>query len=174
MLDIETAERYPDLARIAVKAGMAVDVREGDQVCPQCERTFTPRAGNGGKPQRFCSAECRRAFHANNPAPKTPTPPNDPTPAPTLLMDLPTSEPSPPADDDDGPTPFDWEKDEDAVVLRSQAATAVYNNGSGDLVIRQEQRSDESEENVVIIRKEHAQAFLDAICDALGVPSAAP
>jgi hypothetical protein len=30
-------------------------------VCPWCERLFTPRR-NGGKPQRFCSERCRRAF----------------------------------------------------------------------------------------------------------------
>jgi endogenous inhibitor of DNA gyrase (YacG/DUF329 family) len=29
--------------------------------CPWCSRPFTPRR-SGGKPQRFCSPQCRRAF----------------------------------------------------------------------------------------------------------------
>jgi hypothetical protein len=29
-------------------------------LCPWCSRTFTPRR-TGGKPQRFCSPQCRRA-----------------------------------------------------------------------------------------------------------------
>jgi hypothetical protein len=31
--------------------------------CDQCGEPFEPRTGNGGKPQRFCSSECRVAFH---------------------------------------------------------------------------------------------------------------
>jgi hypothetical protein len=31
--------------------------------CDQCGEPFEPRTGNGGKPQRFCSSECRIAFH---------------------------------------------------------------------------------------------------------------
>jgi len=37
-----------------VEAGMA-------QYCPWCDQPFTPR-GNGGRPQRYCSAGCRRAL----------------------------------------------------------------------------------------------------------------
>jgi endogenous inhibitor of DNA gyrase (YacG/DUF329 family) len=29
--------------------------------CHRCQRPFTPRS-TGGKPQRFCSERCRRAF----------------------------------------------------------------------------------------------------------------
>jgi hypothetical protein len=33
-------------------------------LCDQCGKPFEPRTGNGGKPQRFCSSECRIAFHS--------------------------------------------------------------------------------------------------------------
>jgi hypothetical protein len=32
-------------------------------LCDQCGEPFEPRSGSGGKPQRFCSSECRTAFH---------------------------------------------------------------------------------------------------------------
>jgi hypothetical protein len=32
-------------------------------LCDQCGKPFEPRSGSGGKPQRFCSSECRTAFH---------------------------------------------------------------------------------------------------------------
>ncbi len=30
-------------------------------LCPWCERPFTPRS-TGGRPQRFCCEQCRRAY----------------------------------------------------------------------------------------------------------------
>ncbi len=35
-----------------------------DTTCSRCGVTFVPR--KAGKPQRFCSAECRKTFHNNN------------------------------------------------------------------------------------------------------------
>ena len=32
----------------------------------QCREQFRPRAGSGGKPQRFCSSECRQRWHTAN------------------------------------------------------------------------------------------------------------
>jgi hypothetical protein len=32
-------------------------------LCDQCDKPFEPRSKSGGKPQRFCSPECRAAFH---------------------------------------------------------------------------------------------------------------
>jgi hypothetical protein len=31
--------------------------------CEQCGRSFEPRSGSGGSPQRFCGPDCRLAFH---------------------------------------------------------------------------------------------------------------
>ena len=33
------------------------------QACEHCGGDFIPRTGSGGKPQRFCSPDCRTAFH---------------------------------------------------------------------------------------------------------------
>jgi hypothetical protein len=33
--------------------------------CEQCDQPFEPRARSGGSPQRFCSTDCRLAFHNN-------------------------------------------------------------------------------------------------------------
>lgn len=35
------------------------------KTCEQCGVEFSPRAGSGGKPQKFCSPQCRTAFHAD-------------------------------------------------------------------------------------------------------------
>src|ERR1700690_2344280 len=84
-------------------------------LCERCSNPFTPRRGTGGKPQRFCSEECRRQFHA---------------------AALPTPIPEPPDPDE-----FDWATD-DSVVLKEQPATAIYFNRRDQLVIRQERSWD--------------------------------
>jgi hypothetical protein len=57
---------------------------------------------------------------------------------------------------------FDWDTDE-AIVLRSQPATAVYHNNAGHLVIRQERRWDEEMDPVVTISPENAVTFMEAL-----------
>jgi hypothetical protein len=44
-------------------------------LCRQCSKPFEPRSGSGGKPQRFCSTDCRTAFHGAEPqrAQRSPT-----------------------------------------------------------------------------------------------------
>lgn len=36
---------------------------ENKPLCERCSKPFEPRSGSGGKPQRFCSPECRTASH---------------------------------------------------------------------------------------------------------------
>src|SRR5215467_11823874 len=45
---------------------LALDEHEhvDQRACEQCGLLFAPRAHSGGSQQRFCSAECRLAFHA--------------------------------------------------------------------------------------------------------------
>ena len=57
---------------------------------------------------------------------------------------------------------FDWEND-NSIVLRSQPATAVYRNGSGGLVIRQERSWCEDSDPYVHISPENAVAFMEAL-----------
>ena len=37
---------------------------QGEARCDCCGNLFTPRSQSGGKPQRFCSIECRRVLWA--------------------------------------------------------------------------------------------------------------
>ena len=132
--------------------------------CEHCDEPFKPRKGKGGKPQRFCSPECRTAFNNSNrlsrhcdelgrpddllaPAPGSPA-------ARHLRLD---------------PDAFRWDVDED-VVLHDQRATAIYHNERDDIVIRQERAWDEDDDVFVIIRRENIQAFLDKLCGACGIP----
>lgn len=56
--------------------------------CEQCGEPFARRTGSGGKPQRFCSTDCRMAFHAQRPQ-------RGATVAPTLEKVEPSSIPEP-------------------------------------------------------------------------------
>jgi hypothetical protein len=64
---------------------------------------------------------------------------------------------------------FDWTSD-DSVSLRSQAATAIYFDISGDLVIRQQRSWDQDDDSFVIISSNNINDFLDELTDRCGVP----
>ena len=64
-----------------------------------------------------------------------------------------------------------WSKSPD-VILQEQPATAVYINTTGALVIRQEAAWDQDDDTYVFIAKSNQQAFLDKLCDVLGIMSA--
>jgi hypothetical protein len=66
---------------------------------------------------------------------------------------------------------FDWYSGQDSIVLQEQRAVAIYRNQENELIIRQERGHDE-EDDFIVITKDNEQAFLDALCDALGVGSA--
>lgn len=66
---------------------------------------------------------------------------------------------------------FDWVGD-DSIVLQEQRATAVYRNKRGDLVIRQEAGFNDTEDTFVVISRTNEQAFIDRLCDELGIGSA--
>jgi hypothetical protein len=62
------------------KTSVAIDEFESkpeaeEKTCEQCRQPFTPRASSGGKAQRFCSSDCRTAFHnaGSQRVPVTPT-----------------------------------------------------------------------------------------------------
>jgi len=58
----------------------------------------------------------------------------------------------------------------DAVLFAEQMATALYINERNELVIRQHDSS-QQEDVIVLIQQENAQAFVDRICDVLGIPA---
>lgn len=133
--------------------------------CEHCGGTFEPRNGSGGKPQRFCNAECRFAFHANGQrAQRSPTC-SEETNREAVIA--PTQEESAPTDDGED---FCW-TDTKSVVIPEQQAVAVYFDSSDDLVIRQERTWDREEDSIVIIAKHNVDTLLDRLCDICGIPA---
>lgn len=149
---------------------------ENLKICERCGSEFTARQGSGGKPQRFCSTDCRQAFHATARTAGMCDPADDldsqrsqraPTCSGSALVPAviprPESENAPAGNSED----FDW-NDSPSVVLKEQPATAIYWNARGDLVIRQQGWPDD--DSVILISENNAQAFLDKLCDAMGIP----
>jgi hypothetical protein len=98
--------------------------------CEQCGGSFTPRKGSGGKPQRFCSTDCRTAFNAQRRQ-------RAPTCSDEAALPLVPVAPEPniaPADT----ARFDWGSGNEDVLIHEQPATAIYWNPRGQVVIRQE------------------------------------
>jgi hypothetical protein len=129
-------------------------------LCEHCGESFAPRS-SGGRAQRFCSPNCRRAFHDK--------PQRD-----NVHVGLPVVvDPQPPKPPASAPKPsegFDW-VDDDSIVLRQQPAIAVYIGQNGHLVIRQERQWNEDEDTVICIAPESINIFIDKLTDACGIPS---
>src|SRR5690349_4745539 len=107
-------------------------IAENLKNCEQCGNQFTPRERSGGKPQRFCSQDCRYQFHAQRDQ-RSPT-----WSALEAVCDPPVEEK--PAALPAAKSDFDWSDPAciaECVALRHQPATAVYFNPDGDLIIRQ-------------------------------------
>ncbi len=131
-------------------------------ICEQCQAPFEARARTGGKPQRFCSPACRRAFHAN----VTPTFPTS-TPTPPTLADVANStelHPIPPEED-----PPDWKwwgENRETVVLQEQPRTAIYWNANDTVVIRQETPwNDDRDDVVVIVTKGNLRSVINRLIE---------
>jgi hypothetical protein len=125
--------------------------------CEHCGESFQPRKWTGGKPQRFCSTEYRKAFHAGA-IPNVPdvsdVGPNSPTLAPTFRA---------PHGSEGGE--FDWASDDVDIVLREQHATAIHFNRSDGI----RQRCWPDGDHYVIISKNNVDSFLDRLIDACGI-----
>jgi hypothetical protein len=65
-------------------------------------------------------------------------------------------------------TDFSWtsDRDKDAIVLGMQQAIAVYLNGDGAVVVRQEGHPYDDEDEIIVIQPQNAGAVADAIMDA--------
>jgi hypothetical protein len=135
------------------------------RTCEHCGDNFQPRKRNGGKAQRFCSAECRSAFHNAERANVSDTPNVSPAVA-NVSVNVSSAGAQSQKDDDE----FNWGSDS-SVALRGQRATAVYFNRFDELVIRQEAGPNDCEDSFVYISSVNIQEFLDRLTDACGVPS---
>jgi hypothetical protein len=135
--------------------------------CENCGKGFETH--KGGKPQRFCSPECRLAFHADRrEAGKAALDSFKQTcTLPALTPHLPDTKTSPAPTGED----FDWLND-NSVVLREQPETAVYFNRDGALVIRQRAAWNQEDDPFVFISPANIGEFLDKLTEACGVPLA--
>jgi hypothetical protein len=138
-------------------------------LCEQCSQPFNSRKASGGKPQRFCSAECRTAFHSENRqrGQRSPTCSAAPEPAATPITEPPkasqeTAEGKSAAD-------FDWSLD-DSIVLEEQTSIAVYFD-KRELVIRQLATWDRDEDTFIYIAPQNIAKFIDKLADLVGIPS---
>jgi hypothetical protein len=150
--------------------------------CEQCGEQFAPRAGSGGKPQRFCSSQCRQRWHDTNPnvaqrgdshvGGADGRPGNDSSEEkPASGLPIGGKLPFGPHDlvvRRDDPDHFDWINDE-SIVLKEQPATAIYRNRENSIVIRQQAAWDREEDTFVFITEQNAMAFLDQLCDLMGI-----
>lgn len=75
-----------------------------------------------------------------------------------------------PEEDADRKAEFDWLKDESIMVPEQQAIAAYYNR-KGELVIRQERSWCDDEDSFIVIHGGNVHAFLDKLCDVIGIPS---
>jgi hypothetical protein len=120
------------------------------QTCEGCGASFMPRRQSGGKPQKYCTAECRKSAKATgNPVEQDATP---------------TVAPEPPQEDG-GKVDFDW-NDPDLVQIEEQPHTAIYINPHGSLVIRQRRWPDD--DAIVIITRGALGDFIDKATDLAG------
>ena len=130
------------------------------RACEQCHTTFSPRTG--GRPQRFCSVDCRRAFHDK--------PQRDNVHVASRGLPAVIDPPKAPASGPEAKSDFDWGAD-DSVVLHHQPAVAVYINQAGGLTIRQERSWDQDEDIIIAIAPENVGEFIDKLTDIVGIPS---
>jgi hypothetical protein len=142
-------------------------------LCEECGQPFTERKGTGGKPQRFCSPECRTTYHSENRQRDQRSPTCSEravTPVTPVAKPTPTTKEVPQRAYEEDVTEFDW-NDEDTLVLRRQFAVAVYRTPDGSLVIRQERDWNEEDDTCIVISPENVGDFVDRLTDAAGIPT---
>ena len=64
---------------------------------------------------------------------------------------------------------FKWA--DDVIAVPEQQAVAAYWGANGHLVIRQERDWSRDEDAIILISPRNAQAFLDKLCNVLGIGS---
>jgi hypothetical protein len=161
-------------------ASVSLIPEESAPTCEQCGKVFAPREGSGGKPQRFCSSECRTGFHSGSRQRDQRAPTcsvaTGQAATPIAVPAKATQEASEAVlaaylekrreEQEDG---FDWYRD-DSIALERQLSIAIYLNPRGHLVIRQEQEADQDEDTFIYIAPQNIRSFIDQLCDVAGIP----
>ena len=136
---------------------------QNSKTCEQCKNEFLPRQGRGGKPQRFCSTDCRLAFHSGGQHSQRSPTCSALVPV-GVIIDHPRAENAPEATAED----FDW-GDAESLIVPEQNATACYFNKAGELVIRQKRWP--GDDSVIFVAPGCIADFIDKLTDICGVPS---
>jgi hypothetical protein len=146
--------------------------------CDHCSKPFTRRKESGGKPQRFCSPECRTTFHSENrqrgqrgPTCRAVTEPAVIPIAERTEATHEAAEARLSANLEKHPekSDFDWPSD-DSVVLAEQLAISVYFHRRDVVVIRQRASGDEEEDTFIYIARQHIPEFIRRLADLVGIP----
>ena len=93
-------------------------------LCERCNKPFTPRSRSGGKPQRFCSSECRTASHAGSQRSGSQRQDDEQNVGKTPTLEIVGK-----TESHDDPDEFDWSGE--CVVIQEQPATAIYFQSRG-------------------------------------------
>jgi hypothetical protein len=148
-----------------------LEAEETRKQCEFCGEPFTPRASSGGKPQRFCSTDCRQQSNDGkrsnkaNKANKANKDVSSAQPPPTALAEYCAARAA-----EEAKVFAFWEKH---TVIRHQPAVAVYINAADGLTIRQEREPDEDEDTLIAIGRDNINEFVNRvleICADNGIP----
>ena len=121
-------------------------------ICERCCRTFEPRKGSGGKPQRYCSPECRKGTLPNAPTSEIPNVQRTRNPTPKAAKEVGRDVGNGVGDEGDSEE-FRW-NDED-IVVPCQSPIAIYRNPSGGIVIRQDQTAFYDDDHWIVVLPEN-------------------
>ena len=66
-------------------------------------------------------------------------------------------------DKGNGDPGFAWERETDRVTIKPMAPIAIYSTDRGNLLIRQEGLSRQTEDHVVIVPHQHLRLFVEAL-----------
>ncbi|MBX3515224.1 MAG: hypothetical protein KF748_01140 [Xanthobacteraceae bacterium] len=137
--------------------GTKIDDRESklssdlaQPACANCSRVFTTR--KGGKPKKFCSRECRRAFHDSSEQRAQRAATCEAVKTSNLSKRTPKPE--------NAASEFDWGDAAEDTVQHSFRRIAVYVNPDGDIVFRGEREWDEDDDIWLVISREHLPRLL--------------
>jgi hypothetical protein len=161
---LESVSPWVEPEAVVIVAGL-----KNEAACEHCQKPFQPHRG-----KRFCSSQCRVAFHnakrVSETPPETPSRFNEtPKRVSETVETVETPKPSPQTAAPKPEPEFDWNDREAPIVLAEQPETAVYRSPTGHLVIRQKDWP--NDDIVVLISPQYIMEFVDRLTDVAGVPS---
>jgi len=130
-------------------------------VCEHCGAPFVPRAGTGGKPQRFCSTKCRLAFHREVQRSQRRA-----TYGVAIALPAVIDHPS----EKNAPAPRSRDFVDSQILVAAQPQIIFERTDCGDFIIRQTNWPDDDAE--IFIHRDLVAVFVDRLAGAVGTPGA--